>query len=195
MSAAGQLSYQEMLRTLGGVLDTHGSAVAVIHLSPTSARVSADVAAVREEWNPEALAAESERQRRLRVGSDPAGTVPWARRLGWQLRLVGAALDIVGPGPYTVMARPEEVYVFNQQGYRRGFRHTALERRAALSSELRGQPTTCPVCDEPEALVALMHDLSDEDVLGGAAAAAGTAQPTHRCRLCGNNVRLSAAAD
>ena len=186
-------SYQEMLRTLGGVLDTCGSTVAVIHLSPSGARVSADLASVQEDWSIDALAVESERQQQNRTARDAAAT-PWARRLGWQLRLVGAALDLVGPGPYTIMARPEEVFVFNTQGYRRGFRHTALERRAALAPEFRGQPTTCPVCEEPEALVPLVHNLSDEDVLGGSAAASGLSQPTHRCRHCGNSVRLSVAS-
>jgi hypothetical protein len=193
MMTPRRLSCQEALRTLGGVLDTCGSTIAVIHLDAMGARVSADLATVREVWSAEALAAESERQQRSRTDGDPAAT-PWARRLGWQLRLVGAALDVVGPGPYTIMARPEEVFVFNTQGYRRGFRHTALERRAALAPEFRGQPTTCPVCEEPEALVPLAHDLSDEDVLGGSTAASGPSQPTHRCRLCGNSVRLSVAS-
>jgi hypothetical protein len=191
MTTPARLSCQEILRTLGGVLDSCGSTVAVIEIAPSGARVAADLASVSEDWSLEALVQESERQRRHRASPDAALT-PWARRIGWQLRLVGAALDLVGPGPYTIMARPEEVFVFNKQGYRRGFRHTALERRAALAPEFRGQPTTCPVCDEPEALVPLVHNLSDEDLLDGTPAATSS-QSTHRCRLCGNSVRLTLA--
>ena len=191
MNTPTALSYQETLRTVGGVLDAAGCTLAVIALTPVGLRLSADVAGVREDWSLAALAEESQRQRELRREGEPGSATPWARRLGWQLRLVGAALDLVGPGPYSIMARPEEVFVFNTQGFRRSFRHTALERRAALAPDFRGQPTTCPVCDEPEALVALVHHLPDEDLLG-AAAGIPPPQPTHRCRLCGTNVRLDA---
>jgi hypothetical protein len=191
MNTPTALSYQESLRTIGGVLDAAGCTLAVIALSSEGVRLSADVARVREDWSVAALAEESQRQRELRSESEPGGGTAWAKRLGWQLRLVGAALDLVGPGPYSIMARPEEVFVFNTQGFRRSFRHTALERRAALAPDFRGQPTTCPVCDEPEALVALVYHLDDEEVLG-AAAGAPAQQPTHRCRLCGTNVRLDA---
>ncbi|HZR99464.1 MAG TPA: hypothetical protein VFE37_12200 [Chloroflexota bacterium] len=186
------LSHQETLRTIGAVLDAAGCTSAVLVLTSAGLRVHADVATVREDWSLAALAAEARRQRELRREDAPGSSVPWAKRLGWQLRLVGAALDLVGPGPYTVMARPEEVFVFNARGFRRSFRHTALERRAALAPDFRGQPTTCPVCDEPEALVPLLHHLSDDEVLSGAADAS-PAQPSHRCRLCGANVRLDTA--
>jgi hypothetical protein len=147
---------------------------------------------VPEVWSPEALVAEARRQQELRKGDDLASATPWARRLGWQLRLVGAALDVVGPGPYTIVARPEEVYVFNAQGYRRSFRHTTLERQAAVAPEFRGQPTMCPVCEEPESLVPLLHDLAGEDLLGASTEAGGPARASHRCRLCGASVRLAA---
>ncbi|HLH27244.1 MAG TPA: hypothetical protein VK066_32390 [Chloroflexota bacterium] len=192
MQAPKGLSYQETLRTIGGVLDDAGCTIAVLSLSPTGVRVNADVATVREDWSLAMLAEQSERQREQRRGGAANSGVPWAKRLGWQLRLVGAALDLVGPGQYTIMARPEEIFVFNPQGFHRSFRHTALERRAALAPDFRGQPSSCPVCDEPEALMPLIHHLPDEDVLSGAAAARGQ-QPTHRCRLCGANVRLDAA--
>jgi hypothetical protein len=191
MQTPTPLSCQETLRTIGGVLDGAGCTIAVLALSPTGLRVSADVPSVREEWSLAALADESQRQREQRCESEPGSGTPWAKRLGWQLRLVGAALDLVGPGPYSIMARPEEVFVFNTQGFRRGFRHTALERRAALAPDFRGQPTTCPVCDEAEALVPLVHHLSDEDVLSAVRGAADS-QPTHHCRVCGTNVRLDA---
>jgi hypothetical protein len=178
------LPYQQMLRTLGGVLDAAGSSVAVIHATPTGARVHADVAAVPEAWGLEALDAEAQRQAQQRG----AATVPWARRLGWQLRLVGAALDLEGPGPYTLLARPEEIFVFSARGYQRTFRQSALERQAALAPEFRGQATTCPVCDGTESLVPLVHDLPDE-VRGGPAPRDA---PTHRCRLCGASVYLAA---
>jgi hypothetical protein len=192
MSLPARLSCQEVLRTLGTVLDMHGSTLAVIHVTATGARVLADVASVREEWSLEALAAESARQQQQRAAGHTAVATPWARRLGWQLRLVGAALDLAGPLPFTIMARPEEVYVFNTHGYRRAFRHTALERRAALAAEFRGQPTTCPICGEPESLVALFHDLPDDALLAGARPGDALARPTHRCRLCGSAVRLAA---
>jgi hypothetical protein len=192
MQTPTALSYQETLRTIGSVLDAAGCTIAVLSLSPAGLRVSADVASVREDWSLAALAEESRRQREQRRENEPGSRTPWAKRLGWQLRLVGAALDLVGPGPYSIMARPEEIFVFNTQGFRRSFRHSALERRAALAPDFRGQPTTCPVCDEPEALVALVHHLSDDDVLSASAGTTGQ-QPTHRCRLCGTNVRLDAS--
>jgi hypothetical protein len=191
MTTPSPLSYQEILRTLGGVLDNVGSGVAVIHLNPTGARLTADQATVPEDWGPEALAAEALRQQQQRT-DEGASATPWASRLAWQLRLVGAALDLVGEGPYTIVARPEEIFVFNARGYHRAFRNTALERRAALAPEFRGQATTCPVCSESESLVPLVHALSDEEVLEADEHSAAPSQPTHRCRLCGASVRLVA---
>src|SRR5690349_6072196 len=110
MKTPAPLSYQETLRTIGGVLDAADCTIAVLALTPVGVRVSADVPSVREDWSLAALAEESERQREQRRPDEAGGATPWAKRLGWQLRLVGAALDLVGPGPYSVMARPEEVF-------------------------------------------------------------------------------------
>ena len=190
MTTPVPLSYQEILRTIGEVLDVAGSTVGVIHLEPGGVRLRADRASVAEDWSMDALVAEAERQRdRREAGVATTGT-PWARLMGWQLRLVGAALDVAGPGPYTIVARPEEILVFNAQGYYRPFRHAALERRAALAPELRSQATTCPVCEGPESLVLLVHHLPDDQVLGTDAIDRG--QSTHRCRHCGASVRLPA---
>ena len=189
MSTAAPFPYQDILRALGGALDVSGCTVAVIHLTASGARVNADRETVPEAWSRDALAAETARQRQLR-SSGHAANAPSARLLGWQLPLVGAALDLVGAGPYTIMARPEEIFVFNARGYHRSFRHTALEHRAARAPEFRGHATSCPVCDEAESLVPLMHSLADEAGLGLPLRMGGTDQPTHRCRLCGAGVRL-----
>ena len=190
MTTPASLSYQEILRTIGEVLDVAGSTVRVIHLEPGDVRLSADRANVPEDWSMDALVADTERQRQRREAGVAPTDTPWARLMGWQLRLVGAALDVAEPGPYTMVARPEEILVFNAQGYYRPFRHAALERRAALAPELRGQATTCPVREEPESLLPLVHQLPDEQVLGADAIDQG--QSTHRCRHCGASVRLSA---
>ena len=88
MSTAAPLPYQDILPTLGGVLDAAGCTVAVIHLTSSGARVNADRETVPEEWSRDALTAETARQRQFRSSGRPANGL-LARLLGWQLRLVG----------------------------------------------------------------------------------------------------------
>jgi hypothetical protein len=186
------LSNQEILRTLGTLLDDGGCTVAVIHLAPSGARISADQSTIAEDWSLDEVAAETCRQQQQRTDTGQPSTRPWASRLGWQLRLVGAALDLAGPGRYTIIARPEEIFVFDPAGYQRTFRNSALERLAALAPEFRGQPTTCPVCGEAESLVLLVQDGAENGAAPPAVAGRQASQPTHRCRLCSASVRLVA---
>jgi hypothetical protein len=46
MQSPTALSYQETLRTIGGVLDAAGGTIAVLALSPAGLRVNANVATV-----------------------------------------------------------------------------------------------------------------------------------------------------
>ncbi|HZU07985.1 MAG TPA: hypothetical protein VFB73_18640 [Chloroflexota bacterium] len=185
MSPAAPLSYREMLRTLGGVLDAAGSALAVIHLTPRGARLYAEREGLPVRWSMAALAEAARQQCQQRATASAATAAPWARRLGWKLRLVGGMLDLDRPGACTLVVRPEEILVFNARGYRRTFAHAALERAAALAPAFRGQPTTCPVCDEPESLVQLLPAEGEE--------LPASAGPTHRCQRCGAGVRLAPA--
>jgi hypothetical protein len=184
MGSAAPLSYREMLRTLGGILDAVGSSLAVIRLTPRGARLYADRRGIPVRWSMAALA-EAARQQYQQRAAGSITIVPWARRLGWKLRLVGGMLDLDRPGACTLVVRPEEILVFNARGYQRTFVHAALERAAALAPAFLGQRTTCPVCDEPESLVQLLPAEGEE--------LSAPAGPTHRCQRCGASVHLAPA--
>ena len=130
------LSYQEMLRTLGTLLDHCGSEHANIVLSPQGAEVIAATWRWQRDWTIEQIRGASTTQRgwRSRRGAPrrhPAG-------LRWRLRLVGAELDLVGASSYVVSLRPDAVRVQSHDGFERRIDLASLQQRAALAPTLRG---------------------------------------------------------
>jgi hypothetical protein len=176
----GALTYEETLRTLGTILDSAGSDVAVIDLSAARARFQASGARVPRAWMPDALSAESERQRRERGQRAPSG--PRARRLSHELRLVGAELDRARPGRCTLTVGPDEIVGLANHGERFAYERDRLARHAERVLALRQQPITCPVCDEPRSLLPVERATADHG--------AERTIPTHRCTACRAYVSL-----
>jgi hypothetical protein len=174
------LTYEETLRTLGTVLDSAGSDVAVIDLTAARARIKASGTRVPRAWTRDALAAESERQRSGR-GSRQAGDVR-ARQLSHELRLVGADLDRARAGRCTVTVGPEEIVGLADHGERFAYERDRLARHAERVLALRKQPITCPVCDEPSSLLAVQRDMGEYGP--------ERSVPTHRCSACRAYVSL-----
>jgi hypothetical protein len=174
------LTYEETLRTLGTVLDSAGSDVAVIDLSAARARIQASGARVPRAWTRDALTAESERQRRERGGQQPSDLR--ARQLSHELRLVGADLDRARAGRCTLTVGPEEIVGLADRGARFAYERDRLARHAERVLALRKQPVTCPVCDEPSSLFAVDHALAESGP--------ERTVPTHRCHACRAYVSL-----
>jgi hypothetical protein len=180
-SAPGtMLSYEETLRTLGTVLDSAGSDVAVIDLTAARARIKASGSRVPRAWTRDALAAESERQRRDRGGRQPGDAR--ARQLSHELRLVGADLDRARAGRCTVTVGPEEIIGLADHGERFAYERDRLARHVERVLAARKQPITCPICDEPGSLHAVQRSQGEDGP--------EHTVPTHRCSACRAYVSL-----
>jgi hypothetical protein len=144
----GPLTYQEMLRTLGTLLDRAGAKTATIFLSAEGAQVSAPGWPWARAWDLEALQAQTAAQRGRRLNRR-ARRIPRSGRTSKRLRVVGAALDLENRGPYTVTLAPDVIQVESRGGPKRTFESRPLARRLRLAPHLRGQlPTAAP----PQAL-------------------------------------------
>jgi hypothetical protein len=128
------LSYQEMLRTLGMLLDAGGCDTAVIVVTPEGAEVSAPAWPHDRQWEPAALDEQSAMQRGYR-STRPSDEGP-VEGLCWCLRPIGAELDVRGPGKYAVTVLQDAVRVQGPDGYERRF-DTRVLRRLALDAVTR----------------------------------------------------------
>jgi len=95
------LSYQEVLRTIGAVLDGAGDDIANIALLAEAATVSAPGWTAEQVWDRGALEAEMAAQRGWRAAPHRAPARA-AGRTSHDLRVVGWMLDAQGVGPYAV---------------------------------------------------------------------------------------------
>jgi hypothetical protein len=128
------LNYQEILRTLGMLLDSCGSETAVIMLGPECIELTAPHWPYEGRWTREALCEASAAQRALRATRPPEA---WPLEgLRWCLRLVGAELDVQGPGYYVLVVEQDTVRVHDETGRARLFDIYSL-RRLALDSVFR----------------------------------------------------------
>jgi hypothetical protein len=132
------LTYQEILRTLGTLLDQCGSDSATLVLSAQGAVVYAPSWTWARVWPREALVLESASQRSWRDRPRPPHLAR-AGRFNRMLRVVGAALDAENGGPYTLEADEVQVRVSTADGSERVFEAKPLERRLKLAAHLRGQ--------------------------------------------------------
>ncbi len=131
---ADTLTCQEILRTLGMLLDTCGSETAVIVLGPDGTEVTTPTWPHERRWTIAALEEASAVQRGLRATRPPEA---WPiEGLRWCLRPVGAELDAHGPGRYVVMVDQNTVRVHDGRRYERLFDIQTL-RRLALDSVSR----------------------------------------------------------
>jgi hypothetical protein len=131
------LTYQEMLRTLGTLLDECKCENAVIRLSQQGAEIVATGWNREREMTADALRRHSSIQRGWRAQRFTA--MPRPETLRWRLRAVGAELDVVGCGSCVITVDPDQVRVQSGDQYDRTFSSESLKRRAMLALHLRGQ--------------------------------------------------------
>ncbi len=132
-----RLSYQEMLRTLGTVLELMDLSRTIITLSREGAEVIAPGWRAPRVWSAHALRLEAAAQRRWRVARVHPALQP--RGLAQRLRAVGTALDRVrGSDLYVLVVDAHRVDVHGR-GYERSFHGHQLARRLTLATYLRGQ--------------------------------------------------------
>jgi hypothetical protein len=139
-AAAGStpLNYQEILRTLGTLLEQQGTPRAVITLAPGSTEVLAPHWRAPRVWNAHDLRREMAAQRHWR-GQPKASRALRAGGLAERLRAVGTALDcVLGSDLYVLTVDAHGVRVHGR-GYQHSFDEHQLARRLALASHLRGQ--------------------------------------------------------
>jgi hypothetical protein len=133
------LTYQEMLRTLGTLLDEAGCPTANLRLCPQGAEVIAAGWNECRVWTARDLRDAAARQRRRRS----AGSATTFPRQGWRtsLRALGAHLDTLRGGSYVLTVQPDAVRVQGTSGYDQTFPTVVLGRRARLLPYLRDQPS------------------------------------------------------
>ena len=146
---ADTLNCQEILRTLGMLLDTCGSETAIIVIAPDGAEVMAPNWPHDRLWTVEALEEASAVQRGLRSTRPPEA---WPiEGLRWCLRLVGAELDVYGPRRYVITVEQDTVRVQTSEGYERLFDIPSLRRLAldAVSRRAAWPVVQTPGAEEP----------------------------------------------
>jgi hypothetical protein len=131
------LTCQERLRTLGTLLDECGAERAVIRLSPGGAEVISPSWRLEQRWSQDAIAAASARQQQWRA--QPRERLLPVGGLRGSLRIVGAELDALGGGAFSITVGPDQVQIQSAAGYERTFDIRALQRRADLAPYCRGQ--------------------------------------------------------
>jgi hypothetical protein len=132
------LTYQEMLRTLGTLLDQAGIKTATIQLDAEGAHVTAPDWPWPRAWDCAAIEAQAEAQRIWRFKPRPR-RVRGPGRGAKRLRVVGAALDVDAQAPYLLQLDGNTVRVEGRDDYRRIFEPRPLARRLSLAEHLRGQ--------------------------------------------------------
>ena len=137
---AEPLNYQEMLRTIGTLLDMCRCERGILVVSPHGADVSAPGWEYSRDWTMAGLEGVSALQRTWR-GQPSAYRLPSVGHR-WRLRVVGAELDAVGATAYTLTVQPEAIQVQSHGTYNRTFDPSVLERRIRLAQHLRGQLST-----------------------------------------------------
>jgi hypothetical protein len=130
----GTLSYQEMLRALGLLLDACGCETAELVLGPRGVSVTAPNWTYRRRWTLRALQSEAARQRAQHRTEPPDAWL--LAGLRWCLRPVGALLDARRPGTYTIVAMQDTLRVRSADGFACTLDIHALRRLAldAVSS-------------------------------------------------------------
>ena len=131
------LTYQEMLRTLGTLLDQAAIKVATIKLDAEGAYVAAEGWPWPRVWDREAIEALADAQHMWRAKPRRRGR--GSGRTAQRLRVVGAALDVDNQAPYLLMLDANVVRVEGRDDYHRTFEQRPLARRLSLAEHLRGQ--------------------------------------------------------
>jgi hypothetical protein len=115
------LSYEEMLRTVGAVLDDTDHDLAVLDVSPQAVIIQTVGRSGRLELGFGQIQERSHERSRLRGQGPrphPVGAPP---RFEWVLRVVGAELDRIGESRYGLTVTRQSVSVEGAEGYQRVF--------------------------------------------------------------------------
>ena len=118
------ISYEEMLRTVGGVLDETHCDRAALEITRQAIVVQTMGRAERQEL-PEIEQQSHERAQRRGRGTEPSVAAALAR-FEWVLRVVGTELDREGHPRYSLTVDREHVTVEAAEGSRRVFDRDAL---------------------------------------------------------------------
>ncbi len=137
----GAPSYSELLRTVGALLDTAGSQLALIELTRRRVRVLAVGAFGEQELSLRYLRHCIAAQRRLRGRLPPRDPTDLSR-LSPVLRAVGGELDRQERRAYRVAVAPGAVIITGSQGYRRTLALDALAALLRAALALRLAPAT-----------------------------------------------------
>jgi hypothetical protein len=133
--AMATMSYEQMLRTLGGYFRHAGIEQAVITVSDAGADVAEVGGAYGQHWSLTALQSEARQQRGLRGLLRETFQNPW--QVTQALRLVGSDLDQAGGGPYTATMTANCIRVCGSDGYERLYWWPTIEQRTVARMTLR----------------------------------------------------------
>jgi hypothetical protein len=142
------LTYQEVLRVLGTLLEQCQEGRAYLRLSPQGAEAAAPGWRWPREWTLDMLRDEAARQARER--SQPRYEHQRTDRLSACLRVLGADLDQQDIGLFIITVLPETVHVQGQGGYeqviemevlKQRARHEAARRRPRPASDSQARQT------------------------------------------------------
>jgi hypothetical protein len=134
-SSGGVLSYQDVLRVLGRMLEESGAEWAQLLVSPQGVEVIAPGWRWAREWTMEMLRVEAARQARAR--NHPSYQDRRRDTLAGCLRVVGADLDQLGKPYYIVRVQPDGIQVQDRDGYEHSTDFETLKRRAVLAVQMR----------------------------------------------------------
>ena len=129
------LSYQEVLRTVGNLLTVEKSHDACLVVSEAGVELSPATASTPRRWSMEDLRKGSARQRGWRARFQRLAEGPW--QVGQLLRVVGADLDVRGPGPYTLTLHADAVEVRGPAGDPQTYPWLSLDERNALAMDVQ----------------------------------------------------------
>jgi CheY-like chemotaxis protein len=134
-------SFQETLRTLGGLLDQSGAAVARVAVTPDSAEVQAYHEAQERHLDRQDLAREIG-QWRARGGRAPRTDPTSPSRYETLLRAVGLMLDSDPVGAYDLVVTPRQIVVDIPAGGSQIF--TVEQLTALLRASVQGREAPAP---------------------------------------------------
>ncbi|MBX5490465.1 MAG: hypothetical protein IRZ14_04855 [Chloroflexi bacterium] len=138
-----QLKYEEMLRTVGAVLDQTGDDLAVLDVWPHGVMFQSVGRSGRHEMALPEIQRVSQERQALR-GTGTSSTPEGLPRFEWVLRVVGAELDRVQQSRFGLTVSRSRVIVEGAEGYQRTFeadeltvlmREAVARRRAQTSVE------------------------------------------------------------
>jgi hypothetical protein len=132
-----ELSYEEMLRTVGTWLDAAAYDLVILDVSPETVAVQTIGPSMSDRFERDEIAQHARAQRLLRGRGAVEAESGGRPRLEHVLRVIGTELDRAGESRYEITVSRSSVIVTGAQGYYREFHSETLAR-------LLQQATRCP---------------------------------------------------